>query len=212
AARGATGPPVGWPAGDVVHAGEPLVYDDVPAGVVDPVVDRGYRGYLGVPVPGADGAVGAVLSVYSRRPRRWGEEEREALRALAANAGGALSNAELYRRVALEREQVLAILANIADGIVAVDRDDLVVVWNRAAEVITGVPAAEAIGRSPAQVLQRELETEDGAATGRVAIRRGDEEVWLLLSEAVMREQDGSVAGRIFAFRDISAEHAMETM
>jgi signal transduction histidine kinase len=78
--------------------------------------------------------------------------------------------------------------------------------------VITGVPASEAIGRSPAQVLQRELETEDGSPTGRVAIRRGREEVWLSLSEAVMRDPSGEVAGRIFAFRDISAEHAIETM
>jgi PAS domain S-box-containing protein len=212
AATGATGPAVGWPAGDVVHSGQPLAYHDVTADVVDPMIDRGFHAYLGVPLPGADGAVDGVLSVYSRRPRTWRDEERDALAALAANAAVALSNAELYRRVALEREQGLAILANIADGIVAVDRDDHVVVWNQAAETITGVPAAEAIGRSPAQVLQRELGAEDGSAAGRVAIRRGGEEVWLLLSEAVMRDVNGEVAGRIFAFRDISAEHAMETM
>jgi len=35
----------------------------------------------------------------------------------------ALSNAELYQRVAVEREQSVAILANVADGIVAVDRE-----------------------------------------------------------------------------------------
>jgi signal transduction histidine kinase len=80
--------------------------------------------------------------------------------------------------------------------------------WNRAAEVITGVPASEAIGRSPAQVVQRDLDTDNGL----VAIRRGDDEVWLQLSEAVMRDPSGAVVGRIFAFRDISAEHAMETM
>ena len=84
----------------------------------------------------------------------------QALVALAANASVALSNAELYQRVAVEREQSVAILANIADGIVAVDRDGHVVLWNRAAEEITGVPAVEAIGRTPAQVLQRDLESE----------------------------------------------------
>ena len=84
----------------------------------------------------------------------------QALVALAANASVALSNAELYQRVAVEREQSVAILANIADGIVAVDRDGHVVLWNRAAEEITGVPASEAIGRTPAQVLQRDLESD----------------------------------------------------
>jgi signal transduction histidine kinase len=36
--------------------------------------------------------------------------------------------------------------------------------------------------------------------------------VWLSLSEAVMRDPAGAVAGRIFAFRDISAEHGVEQM
>jgi K+-sensing histidine kinase KdpD len=45
-----------------------------------------------------------------------------------------------------------------------------------------------------------------------VAIRRGGEEVWLSLTEAVMRDPSGAVVGRIFAFRDVSAEHAIETM
>jgi PAS domain S-box-containing protein len=205
---GTAGPVVGWPAGDVVHSGNPVALQDVPQTLGDPVLDKGYRAYVGVPIRGAEGEVEGVLSVYGRRPRAWDDEEREALQALAGNTAVALANAELYRRVALEREQSLAILSNIADGIVAVDRDDLVVMWNRAAEVITGVPGSEAIGRSPAQVLQRDLETEDG----RVAIRRGDDEVWLQLSEAVMRDPTGAVVGRIFAFRDISAEHAMETM
>jgi PAS domain S-box-containing protein len=144
-------------------------------------------------------------------PRSWRGEERDALVALAANASVALWNAELYQRVALEREQSVAILANIADGIVAVERDGRVVLWNRAAEEITGVPASEAIGRTPAQVLQRELESEAGG-NRLIAIQRGGEEIWLSLSEAVMRDPGGAVAGRIFAFRDISAEHAVETM
>ena len=41
-----------------------------------------------------------------------------------------VANAELYQRVALERQQSFAILANIADGIVAVDREGAVVLWN----------------------------------------------------------------------------------
>jgi PAS domain S-box-containing protein len=211
-AAGKAGSGVDWPAGDVVSSGHPLVYEDVPRGTGDPMLEHGHRAYLGVPVPGPEGVAAAVLSVYAQRPRVWRDEEREALVALAANAAVALSNAELYRRVALEREQGVAILSNIADGIVAVDQEGRVVLWNRAAEAITGVPAGEAIGRRPAQVLQRELETEDGASSGRVAIRRGGEEVWLSLTEAVMRDPSGAVVGRIFAFRDVSAEHAIETM
>jgi signal transduction histidine kinase len=43
-----------------------------------------------------------------------------------------------------------------------------------------------------------------------VSITRGSDEVWLSLSEAVMRDPLGAVAGRIFAFRDISADRVIE--
>jgi signal transduction histidine kinase len=39
---------------------------------------------------------------------------------------------------------------------------------------------------------------------------RGREEVWLSVTEAVMRDPTGAVAGRIFAFRDISSDRLVE--
>jgi PAS domain S-box-containing protein len=215
-ALGARAPATGWVSGDVVQSRAPVAYEDTTrneslAGA-DAFLAAGHCAYLGVPLAGREGTLHGVLSVYARTPRLWREEEVQALVALAANASVALTNAELYQRVAVEREQSVAILANIADGIVAVDRDGRVVLWNRAAEEITGVPAAEAIGRTPAQVLQRDLESDDGSTNRLVAIPRGGDEVWLSLSEAVMRDPSGAVAGRIFAFRDISAEHVVEQM
>jgi two-component system sensor histidine kinase VicK len=147
-------------------------------------------------------------------PRPWREEEVEAMLALAASTSAALSNAELYQRVALEKERSFAILANIADGIVAVDREGMVVLWNEAAEKITGVAAADALGRQPVDVLQRTLESDTGVPLGDrpVSIMRGREEVWLSVTEAVMRDPAGAVAGRIFAFRDISSDRLVEQM
>jgi PAS domain S-box-containing protein len=216
AALGERTPATGWVAGDVVQSRAPVAYEDATqnenfAGA-DAFLAAGHAAYLGVPLAGREGSLHGVLSVYARSPRVWREEEVQALVALAANASAALTNAELYQRVAVEREQSVAILANIADGIVAVDRDGHVVLWNHAAEEITGVPAGEAIGRTTAQILQRELESESGSRNRLVAIPRGDDDVWLSLSETVMRDPTGAVAGRIFAFRDISAEHAVEQM
>ena len=215
-AIGARSPATGWIGGDVVQSRSAVVHETIAGNEslagADAFLARGHTAYLGVPLAGREGAVHGVLSVYARQPRLWREDEMQALVALAANASVALANAELYQRVAVEREQSVAILANIADGIVAVDREGHVVLWNRAAEEITGVPAAEAVGRTPAQVLQRELESDTGGTNRLVAITRGDQDVWLSLSEAVMRDPVGAVAGRIFAFRDISAEHAVEQM
>jgi len=203
-------------SGDVVQSGMPVAISDAGSDdrlrALDPMLAAGHSAFLGVPVAAAEGAVAGVLAVYAAQSREWREEEIEALQAVAASTSAALSNAELYQRVALERERSVAILANIADGIVAVDREGEVVLWNAAAERITGVPAAVALGRAPVDVLQRSLEAPDGAAPGDrlVPVMRGREEIWLSVTEAVMRDPLGVVAGRIFAFRDISGDRLVE--
>src|SRR5204863_407846 len=87
----------------------------------DPVLASGYAGCLAVPLVGPEGTVRGVLSVYSQAPRVWRDDEIEALGAFAANASAALSGAELYQSVALERDRSDAIRSNIAEGIVAID-------------------------------------------------------------------------------------------
>ncbi|HSB40011.1 MAG TPA: GAF domain-containing protein [Gaiellaceae bacterium] len=204
--------------GDAVQSRSPVAVpdarDDQRLLQADPMLAAGFASCVAVPLVGPEGAVHGVLSVYGRAPRAWREEEVEALAAFAGNASGALSSAELYQSVALEKERSVAILSNIADGIVAVDRDGAVVLWNAAAERITGVPAEEALGRLPGEVLQRELQSEEDAPAGEriVPLPRGGEEVVLSLTEAVMRDPAGAIAGRIFAFRDISAERVVEHM
>ena len=205
-------------AGDAVQSraavAVPDARDDQRLLQADPMLAAGYAGYLGAPLVGPEGTVHGVLSVYTREPRPWAAEEVETLQAFARNASAALSSAELYQSVALDRERSAAILSNIADGIVAVDREGHVVLWNAAAEAITGVPAEEALGRTPSEVLQRDLESPGDAPAGErlASIRRGGEEIWLSLTEAVMRDPAGAVAGRIFAFRDISSERVVEQM
>jgi two-component system, NtrC family, sensor histidine kinase KinB len=218
AAIGSKAPATAWLVGEIVQSRGPKAVADIGGDRrlldADPVLSEGYSSYLGVPLFGAEGELYGVLAVYGKHPRPWLQEEIEALGALAGNASAVLANADLYQKVKDEQDRNSAILENIADGIVAVDREGTVVLWNAAAEQITGVPPAEAIGRTPAQVLQRNLESaQPGATRDRlVPIRRGGEEVWLSVSEAVMRDPAGAVAGRIFAFRDVSAERVVEEM
>ncbi len=201
----------GWLSGEVSQSRRPVAVEDASSDAAllgaDAVLAAGYSAYLGVPLVGPEASLHGVIAVYSRGPRRWRAEEVEALLALAANTSVALTNAELYQRVALDKERNSAILENIADGIVALDRDGNVVLWNRAAEQATGVPATEALGRSPERVLGRTL---GGAAL--LPIARGGGEIWLSVTEAVMRDPGGQVAGRIYAFRDISTDRFVEEM
>ncbi len=218
AALGSRSPSSSWLSGDVVQSRAPVALENATEDArlieIDPMLAAGNSAYLGVPLAGPEGAPLGVLAVYCVEPRPWREEEVEAMLALAASTSAAMSNAELYQRVALEKERSFAILANIADGIVAVDREGKVVLWNQAAEQITGIPAEDALGRTPADVLQRTLESGSDTPVGDrlVPIVRGREEVWLSVTEAVMRDPASAVAGRIFAFRDISSDRLVEQM
>jgi len=217
-AIGTRAPSTGFLVGDIVQTRSTRAVTDVRLdrrlGEADSMLAAGYPAYLGVPMIGPEDSVQGILAVYDGRTREWLEEECEALHALAASAAASRANAELYQGVSQEQQRSEAILANVADGIVAVDREGKVVLWNPAAERVTGVPQAEALGRTPTQALGRPLEAGEGILGGSrlVPIRRGGEEVWLSLSEAVMTDPAGAIAGRIYAFRDISAERSVEQM
>ena len=216
AARGVRSPAAGTPAGDVVQTRAPLALVDAErAGVPsedDAVLASGRRAFLGVPLYATEGDLRGALAVYARDPREWRDEETEALVALAGNAAAVLANAELYQRVAIEKERLDAILGNVADGIVAVDPAGRIVLWNRAAERVTGVPESEALGRQLMRVLGRDLATPEGSGDRLVPLPRAGEQVWLSVSEAAMHDPTGASAGRIFAFRDVSAERIVEQM
>jgi PAS domain S-box-containing protein len=205
-------------AGVVTQSRAPLAVGDVSEtprfSREDPVLRSGLASGVAVPMFAHGGGLQGVLAVYDRSVRTWRDDEIQALTALASTASAAFSSADLYARVAEEKERSEAILANIADGIVAVDRDETVVLWNATAEQITGVPAEEALGRRVAEILQRELAADDDEPLGKreVAFLRGGKEVWLSLTEAVMLDPAGAVAGRVYAFRDVSSERVVEQM
>ncbi|MGZ8782454.1 MAG: GAF domain-containing protein, partial [Gaiellaceae bacterium] len=217
AAADTRAPSTAWLVGDIVQTRSTRAIADAGTdprvGAADAMLRAGYAGYLGVPMIGPEETAHGILAVYSTRTREWREEESEALKALGATAAAARSNAELYQGVSHEQQRGEAILANVADGIVAVDRDGRVVLWNPAAERVTGVSQADALGRTPTEALGRPLAGDAVTGGSRLLpIRRGGEEVWLSLSEAVMTDPAGAVAGRIYAFRDISAERSVEQM
>ncbi len=108
------------------------------------------------------------------------------------------------------------ILNSIADGVFTVDRDWRVTFFNQAAETITGVPAAEALGRpcyevfranvcESACVLRHTLETGKPVVDQAIAILRADgREIPISVSTALLRNEKGEIIGGVETFRDLS--------
>ena len=189
-----------------------------------PIVrDAGLAAYLGVPVQTADGEIQGVLAVYARTPRRFRADEVDGLAALASSAAVALRNALLYERVAQEKDAGEAILAQVADAIVASDADDRITRWNAAAERVTGLRARRVLGRELGELLRSELGDTDGMARAaleaasagssapmEIRLERGGREIWLSITGASLRDPREERPGTVFAIRDVSDERRLD--
>lgn len=108
------------------------------------------------------------------------------------------------------------ILDSIVDGVFTVDKSWKITSFNRAAETITKVPRAEAIGRRCSEVLRasicesdcalkRTMETGKPIACKPIYIidAHGDR-VPISISTALLKDEKGNVIGGVETFRDLS--------
>jgi len=108
------------------------------------------------------------------------------------------------------------ILQAIADGVFTVDRDWKITSFNAAAERITGVPAAEALGRPccdvfRASICENHCALKETIQTGRPVVNRAvyivdadGQRIPISISTGVLRDEQGQVIGGVETFRDLS--------
>jgi len=99
-------------------------------------------GRLAAPIVVADQQQWLVAS-GRRREEPFDDSDRGLLRALAAVGSGALSNAELYQQVHVEREKLSSITLNIGEGVCAIDADGMLTFVNPAASDMIELPSLD---------------------------------------------------------------------
>ncbi len=123
---------------------------------------------------------------------------------------------------------LLQSLAEMADGVMAADGKQRILLWNRAAEALLGVTAQDALGRHCYQVLRCRDERgapmcEQGCRTMTLATQgvplptsniltqttRG-QPVWLNVSRLMLPPNRHDRASLIYFFRDVSRQIAVE--
>ncbi len=157
-----------------------------------------------------------------RRDEPFDDADRGLLKALAAVGSGALSNAQLYQQVHVERERLSSITLNIGEGVCAIAADGRLTFVNRAAAdaielpslsiavddpVSDGALTAPDFLLAPAGEAMRTGRTirEDDA---RFRGKNGGTIPVAYTASAVM--SDGAASGAIIAFRDITERKAFE--
>ncbi len=108
------------------------------------------------------------------------------------------------------------ILESISDGVFTIDNDWCITSFNRAAEKITGVPRAEAIGRRCSEVFRSSM-CEGACALGQTLstgkpliaqacyiVNANGDRIPASVSTAVLKDECGNVIGGAETFRDLS--------
>jgi PAS domain S-box-containing protein len=226
----------------VIVSGEPLLFNDVAERVTEPGgvyynVDResavqkipdsgpsGTSAAMMVPVK-HEGRVVGVVQVMSDEGR-YTTNQLDIFQGLVAQMGAAVRNARLQqerrrleaaeaaaRAVAAERAQAARVVDAVGDGIFLLDHDGVVRLWNRAAEVVTGLRRAVVQKQNLADVMPEWQEladripvSEDGGMARSVTLpfRSEGTERWLSFAAV------GIADGVIYACRDVTAEHRLE--
>ena len=112
------------------------------------------RSYVTVPLTARGEVFGSVTLVTAESGRVYGDEDAALAQELARHAAAAIDNARLYAEVE-RRSRAARALEAVGDGVVLVDRDGVIRLWNTAATTITGVSEAETLGRRIEDVVHR---------------------------------------------------------
>ncbi len=144
--------------GQPVIAGDALL--DPRYGIQRSIMAHGPRSVICIPLIHKGLVTGVLYADNRQEADLFGEREAALLVAFANQAAIAIENARLFARARralaeiTELKQLLDnVLASIASGVITTDRHNQIVIFNRAAEQILGVPADRALGQSVETVL-----------------------------------------------------------
>jgi signal transduction histidine kinase len=210
---------------NVLRTGRPEFLPELPPELLDDAVaeqpelaevleELGLHSWLCLPLKGRGPVLGALSLVTAESGRTFTQADYDLAVALASRAGVAIETALLYRE-AERRGDAARALTYVGDAVVLVDRGEIVRYWNRAAEVLTRIPEAEALGTAAASVVPgwtpilEHVEPAD-AATGASArsvsipVMVHGAERWLSVTAVDFGE------GCVYALRDMTEEHVLE--
>ena len=173
------------------------------------------RSYVTVPLSARGEVFGSISLVTAESGRVYGEGDLALAQELARHAASAIDNARLYG-AAERRGRAARALEAVGDGVVLVDDDGVIRLWNAAATTITGIPEAEVLGRKIEDVVEgwRDVAPRIPVAdepgqlvrAETVPVELGGRELWISGSGVGFEE------GVVYAFRDLTEERKLEEL
>jgi PAS domain S-box-containing protein len=209
----------------VIRTGRPEFFPEIPPELVDEAIGEdeelrrivnevGIHSSICVPLNARGRALGALTLIAAETHAPYTEADLALAVELARRAGVLVDNARLFREAERGANAARA-LDYVVDGVVLLDREGVVRQWNPAAAAVTGITEEQALGRPVEHVvpawdslashvpLARPGEQAARPVTVPLAIQ--GRELWVSASGVDFAE------GSVYALRDVTDEHALET-
>jgi two-component system phosphate regulon sensor histidine kinase PhoR len=171
------------------------------------------RSAICVPLWARRQPLGALTIARTERGPVYGADEVALAEDLAARIALALDRARLYREVE-ERSDAAWVLEHVADGVLLLDRDGVVRLWNPAAEAITFIEADEVVGSAATEAIPGWKAAADTVPVSTTPAPGHDEvlipletsrgERWIAISGVRF------FGGTVYAFRDLTDVRQLE--
>ena len=174
--------------------------------------------------------VAAIMGIFSRdhlsgvmllgrrtAGRIYGSVEQNALQVLCGQLAVAIENAQLFTEVQNARIYNETLLQNLTTGVIAVDAEGRITVFNKQAEQITeiacdGVVECE-MDKLPSplsEVLRETLESGEFQEHHEIVLRSGEKSVTVRASSSIFHGQSGEMLGALMVLTDITALKRLE--
>lgn len=169
-----------------------------------------------LPLLSEDVVIGAIAVAPKRSGDPFYPNDLDLLMTLAHQAGIAIKNAQLYTQVVLANEYIENIVGTIESGVVATDAGGRVMMFNRAAEQLTGLGAE--VVKQEAEALPADLTTLLRATLGD-GVKRTEPEIALpdgtttrpvICTTSPLRDPAGAILGAVAVFSDLTPFKQLE--
>lgn len=164
----------------------------------------------------------SVIGAIAVGPKLSGDpfyaQDLSLLTTLANQAGIAIKNAQLYTEVVLANEYLTNVLATIESGVISINAAGRVLMFNRAAEELTGLPAETVRGRPMAETLPPVLErllrvtrdTGQRQIKPELALSAGETTRPVICTTSPVRDPGGEIIGAVSVFSDLTLLKELE--
>ena len=171
-----------------------------------------------------------VIHIFSKNENNFRQDDLRLFTILSSQAAIVVNSSKMLREVEEERKKDSALLASIGEGVLAVDKEERIILLNPAGERTTGFLQEELLGKTIVEALafwdkeKQAIQTKDlpipkVLADGKtltlseIYLKRRDGSLFpAYVSVAATRDADDKIIGAIVVFRDITHELEVEQM